>query len=267
METGNLIDYKVYNFTIAEKVLYFLLYFIAGGLVGFVFYGNLFTKDGELTIYSMISNAVVFVIMGSIGVKMFYNARKEQMIAKRKEELRLQFRETLASLSTAFTSGENPPRAFISAEHDMLSQFGDKSDIVRELREINAGVYSNQRLDLMLLDLAKRSGIEDIEDFANVFQVCFQQGGNINSVVRHSYDLIGDKMAINQEIQTKITSNQMQQKIMSVMPILMIAFLRFSSSSFAESFASFKGVTAMTVAAVIFIFSYNYGKKITDIKG
>lgn len=267
MQTEAMPRYNEYQFTIMEKLLYGLAFFAAGGMVGFIFYGNLFMKDGELTLLSYISNLVVFSVIGVVGMFLFFPICRRKMIEKRKKQLRLEFREMLSSLSTAFTSGENVDSAFASAERDMTAQFGSQSDIVRELRAINAGISNNVRKDILLMDFGQRSGLEDIEDFANVFQVCLSKGANINSVVRHSYNLIGDKLAINEEIQTKITSNQMQQNIMSVVPIVMIGFLRFSSSSFAESFASLKGVVTITVAAIIFIVSYRYGNKIVDIKG
>lgn len=268
MQKHNSRKYTEYHFNFAERVLYTLLFFAAGAVVGFVFYGNLFMKDGELTFLSYISNGVVCTLGGVASVVLFLPVRKKQLIESRKKALRLQFREMLSSLSTAYASGENTNSAFLSAEKDLTAQFGESSDIAVELHAINSGVMNaNQKVEKMLLDLGVRSGLEDVEDFANVFQVCLEKGGNLNSVVRRSYDLIGDKLAINEEIQTKITSNQMQQTIMSVVPIFMIGFLRFSSSSFAASFASFKGVVAMTVAAAIFIFSYLYGKKITDVKG
>ena len=112
-----------------------------------------------------------------------------------------------------------------------------------------------------------RSGLEDVESFANIMGICYQKGGNMKSVVRNTYDLIGEKITIGEEIKTKLTSNQMQQNFMSIIPIILIGYLRVSSSSFAESFASFTGVIVMTIAAGIFIGSYMYGKKITNIRG
>jgi tight adherence protein B len=100
-----------------------------------------------------------------------------------------------------------------------------------------------------------------------VFEICFQKGGDMQKVVRNSYDMMGNKMIIQEEIQTMMTSNRTQQSVMSVVPIAIIAFLRLSSSSFAESFASATGVLTMTVAIGIFVGSFLYGRKIIDIKG
>lgn len=264
---GQMMNYNEYHFFKGEYLLYLMIFFVCGGAVGFIFYGNLFMEDGEPTLLSHISNVIVFASVGILAIRIFLPRRRKQLIVKQKSTLRLQFREMLAALSTAYLSGENTMSAFASAQKDMIAQFGDTSFIAVELTEIVTGIYNGGQIDELLLDFGQRSGVEDINDFANIFQICQSKGGNMKEVVRNSYDLIGEKLSINDEIQTKITSNQMQQNIMSVVPIVMIAFLRFSSSAFAASFATLKGVIAMTVAAGIFIGSYLYGEKITDIKG
>ena len=259
--------HDTYALTTSEKLLYSVLCFLAGGVVSYIFYGNLFMVDGEMTLLSRVSNLAFFVLLGLVAIKIFLPRIEKRQIKKKKSVMRLQFREMLASLSTAFLSGENAMSAFNSALKEMTSQFGEKSAIAKELNTIVGGIRNGGQLDQLLIDFAERSEVEDVLDFANVFQICQSKGGNLKEVVRNSYDMIGEKLEINEEIQTKITSNQMQQNIMSIVPIVMIGFLRFSSSSFAASFATLKGVLSMTAAAGIFIASYLYGEKITDIKG
>lgn len=259
--------YSEYRFKFGEKLLYTLVYWALGGMVGFIFYGNLFMKDGEPTSLTMLSNLIVILVVGLIAVRLFLPEKRKQIIEERKSMLRLQFREMLASLSTAYASGDNTTKAFLHVQQDMNAQFGQNADISREVFEMVAGVHNGKEIDKLLIDFGIRSGVEDIIDFSNIFQICYINGGNMRSVVHNSYEMIGQKLEINEEIQTKITSNQTQQKIMSVVPIFMLAFLKYSSSSFAASFASVKGVISLTVAAGIFIFSYFYGKKIVDIKG
>ena len=157
--------------------------------------------------------------------------------------------------------------AYENAYNDMLSQFGEEEFITKELYEITTGMKNNISIKELLINFAGRSGVDDINDFATVFQICYEKGGDMKTVVRNTYDLIGEKMTINEEIETKLTSNKMQQNIMSIVPIVLIAFLRFTSSSFAENFASLKGVITMTLAVGIFIGAYLYGRKIVDIKG
>jgi len=262
-----MLNYRVYTMKPYEKILYFIVAIIVGGIVGLVFYADLFMIDGEPTLLTHISNLVVFFGVGFLAASKFLPMREEQLRDKRKSVLNVQFRELLAALATAFSAGENLLGAFQSAQKEMIMQFGENSYIAIETKEILEGMNSNISIDRLLRNFASRSGLEDVENFSNIIGVCYQKGGNMKSVVRNTYDLIGDKITISEEIKTKLTSNKLQQNFMSVIPIVLIGYLRLSSSSFAASFASFSGVIVMTVAVGIFVGSYIYGRKIVDIKG
>lgn len=264
---NQLLNYNIYYMSMAEKFLYFLLAFIAGGIVGLIFYANLFMRDGEATLATHISNVIVFAGIGFAAAKIYMPMRKESLKKKRQEELRKQFREMLSSLNSSFSAGSNIVTAFGNANADMLSQYGDQAYITKESFEIIEGMRNNLAIGDLLDDFGKRSGVDDIQDFATVLQICYEKGGDMKGVVRNTYDLIGEKMTINDEIETKLTSNKMQQNVMSIVPIFMVGFLRFSSSSMAANFASAKGVLVMTVAIAIFVGSYMYGRKVVDIKG
>lgn len=262
-----MLNYRVYRMKPGEKTIFFLAVTIIGGIVGLVFYANLFMVNGEPTIATYISNVVIFLGVGITAAVKFTPMRENQLRDKRKNRLNLQFREMLASLATAFSAGENLLGAFQSAHKEMILQFGENSHIANETGEILSGMNSNISIERLLRNFADRSGVEDIENFSDIIGICYQKGGNMKEIVQNTYDLIGDKITISEEIKTKLTSNKMQQNFMSVIPIILIGYLRLSSSSFAESFASFSGVIVMTIAAGIFIASYLYGRKIIDIKG
>jgi tight adherence protein B len=262
-----LLNYRVFYFSAIQKILYSLLIFVLGGIVGLVFYMNLFMKDGEPTTATHISNLIVFVLFGVLGIKFFLPIRKKTLFDKQSSRLTKEFREMLSSLSTSFESGDNIYGAFKNAYNEMSVQFGDDSMIVKELYVIVNGVDNGFTIDELLEDFAARSNNDDIVSFVNVFNTCQRTGGDMRAVIRNTYDLIGDKITITEEINTKLASNKMQQSVMSVMPIVIIAFLRFTSSNFAENFASPAGVMIMTVAGGIFIGAFMYGRKIIDVKG
>ncbi len=261
------VNYKVYYFTKTELLLYFGLLFVLGGIVGLIFYCNLFMVAGKPTVATHISNAVVFILFGLLANKFFLPMRKKSLFEKRQSRFVLQFREMLSSLSTSFSSGDNVTGAFNNAYNELLSQFGQDSMIVQELFIIISGMKNGITIYELLDDFADRSGEEDIINFVNVFKTCYRTGGDMKAVIKNTYDLIGEKISITEEIKTKLTSNKMQQNVMSLMPIVIIAFLRFSSSAFANNFSSLTGVIMMTIAVSIFIGSYIYGRKIIDVKG
>lgn len=262
-----LLNYRVYYMTTLEKLLYTIGFFLIGGVVGLIFYGNLFMSNGEATFATYISNAIVFIIAGIIANRIFYPMMTESKCQKRKATLAKQFREFLSSMNSSISSGSNVNMAIQTACEDMESQFGNEAFITIEAKEMRLGLENNISIYATMRNFAERSGIDDISDFANVFEICYQKGGDLQRVVRNCYDMMGNKMIIEEEIQTMMTSNKTQQGVMSVVPIGIIAFLRVSSSSFAASFASPTGVLTMTIAIAIFIASFKYGRKIIDIKG
>ena len=253
-------------FTKTEKMLANLIAFILGGLTGMVFYSGLFKVDGYATLATYISDAFFFTVVGIVGVKFLVPMYQNAMLEKRKNKLKTQFRDMLESLAASFSAGSNAQASFAAALNDLKMQYEEDELIIKEMQQIIDGSNQGVNIGVMLRDFATRSMNDDVLNFADVFEMCHEKGGNIQSVILRTHDLIGQKITISDEIQTKLTSNKMQHNAMSVMPIVLVLMLRLTNQSFAESFATPMGVFMNTVAIAIFVGSYKYGKKIVDIK-
>lgn len=261
-----MLNYKVYVLNKKQKVLYFIISVLFGGVAGMVFFSGFFKQDGESTLLTYISNAVIFIIVGLIVSRVFFPTFVAKKKTKRDTALRDQFRDLLDSLSASFSSGVNSSEAFKSAYTDMIQQHGESSIIAMEMKEILDGINQNYTISQMLCDFAERSGNEDIESFANVYQIAIEKGSDLKTVIRRTHSIISDKIAVNDEIQTKLASNKLQHTVMSIMPIGIVAILRFTNDSFATSFTSPLGIIVNIVAIGAFIGSYILGQKICDIK-
>ncbi len=259
-------NYAVYIMGKTENMIISLASFLAGGFVSLIFYGNLFMVDGFATTATHISNVVVFVILGILAIKFLVPMYKKRCLEKRRNMLKQQFRDMLESLAASFSSGSNVQKAFESAVQDLKMQYSPKDYIVKEMEEIISGMQQNINVEVMLESFGKRSGNEDIVSFADVFSVCYRKGGNMNSVIHRTHAVISEKMAVADEIETKLTSNKMQHNVMSVMPIAVVAMLRFTNESFSANFATPVGVIVNTVAIGIFVGAYILGNKIVDVK-
>ena len=259
-------NYKVYVMNNSEKLLVGLVSFIVGGLASQIFYGGMFKVDGLATTATYISNAVIFIIVGILAICFYVPMHKKKCLDKRNIMLKRQFRDMLESLAASFSSGSNVQMAFQSATMDLAMQYGEQDYIVLEMQEIINGINQNINVEVMLKDFGERSGNEDIMSFADVFEICYRKGGNMNSIIHRTRDVISDKMVVADEIETKLTSNKMQHNVMSIMPIVVVAMLRFTNEAFAANFATPIGVIVNTIAIGIFIGSYILGLKIVDIK-
>lgn len=262
-----MLNYRTYVFSVKEGLLYFLLTFVVGGSVGLIFFGGLFQQDGEATLATMISNIVVFCLVGGIATKVFLPSLRERAKNKRTLRLKNQFRDFLSSLSTGMSGGMNVRDALANTYVDMKEQYTEDAYMVKEIAEMLAGMQNNIALEDMLKDFGMRSGVDDISNFAIVFATCYRTGGNLKSVLRRTTSIISDKMIIAEEIETTLTSNKMQMLVMNVIPIFLVAMMKSMSSEFAEGFASGVGVIATLVAVAIFVAAYVLGQKIMDVKG
>lgn len=263
---NQMLNYKVYYMSLREKLIYFLLTFVIGGLVGLIFYGGLFKSDGEVTTATTISNLVVFCLVGLIAIKFFLPAIKANLKNKRDKKLRKQFMNLLENLSVSLAAGNTLNDSFVNSKTDMLNQYSERDMIIIELNEIISGMENGHTLEEMMTAFGQRAENEDIENFSNVISNCYRMGGNFKDVIRKTRDIISDKIAIEEEIETKLASNKLQHNAMCLMPIALVGMLKLSSASFAANLSSFLGVVITTIAIAIFVASYFWGQKIIDIK-
>lgn len=261
-------NYKVCYLSKKEKIFYFLLAFIVGGAVGYLFYGGigLSELDNRPTTTTYICNFIAVVLTGFIAGKLILPVVVANKKEKRQKALAKQFRDMLDTITTSIGAGKNIPEAFLTARNDLAVQYSEDSDIVHEIDVINDGIRNSVLIEDLLEDFGERSGIDDIKSFANVFKICYKKGGNIKDVIRNTHSILSDKMTIKEEIETLVTANKFEQNIMIVMPVALIALIKFSSPDFAANFTTTTGIISTTIAVALFVISYFIGRKILKIK-
>lgn len=260
-------NYKVYYMSGKEKILYFIIAFVAGALVGYLFYGGIGKDEyGNPTILTYILNIVISSAAGSIAGIVFLPIRKQQIIEKRRKALKIQFRDMLDGITTSLGAGNNVMNSFHAVYNDLKVQYAEDSYILKELEIILSGIQSNFKIEDLLEDFGRRSGIDDIVSFANVFKICYRKGGNIQDVIQSTHLILSQKMEISEDIETTVSGSKMDQMIMIVMPIILIAIIKVMSPEFASNFVTAAGLAATTIAIVLFVAAFFVGKAILDIK-
>lgn len=261
------LNYKVYYMSAQEKLAYSLIAFVVGAAIGYLFYGGLMKDSyGDATLMTHIINIVVCGVIGFLAVKFFLPLRTEQIIAKRKKQLNIQFRDMLEGLTTALSAGNNVMDSFYAVHNDLSVQYEEGAFILNELEVILTGLQNNINIEVLLADFGQRSGLPDVVSFADVFEVCYRKGGNIRDVIQNTRSILNDKLLIRDEIETTVTSSKMEQNLMIVMPVVLIGLIKSMSPEFAANYATVAGVLATTIAIVCFVAAYFVGKKILDIE-
>lgn len=261
------LNYKVYTMSRLEKLAYSVLAFAVGALVGYLFYGGIGADQyGDPTTVTYVLNTVIMVGVGAAAVRLYLPIRNEQLRVARQNKLKSQFRDMLEAISTSLSAGKNVQDSFASVYADLKNQYEEDAFILQELHVINAGMANGITIEELLDDFGRRSGCEDIQDFASVFEICYRKGGNIRDTIRNTYDILSDKMAITEEIETVVTGSKSEQSLMLIMPVLLIGMIKFGSPDFAANFVTPSGLAATTIAIVMFVASYFIGRVVLDIK-
>ncbi|GAA3404590.1 type II secretion system F family protein [Paenibacillus hodogayensis] len=225
---------------------------IAGAVlfaIGFLFYKNI----------------GICLVLAMAGLY-FPKIRRKQMIRKRKDELRRQFKHALYSLSTALSAGRSVENAFREADGDLRMLYPDAAtDMQRELARINRRTENGEPVEKSLLDFGRRSGIEDVLQFAEAFAACKRTGGDLVEVMRRTSNMIGEKMEIEQDISVMVAQKKFEARALGFIPFIIVAFLAFSSPDYMEPLYGGAGHLVMTGALGILAASQWLARKIMNI--
>ena len=150
----------------------------------------------------------------------------------------------------------------------LFRSYHSKADIVREVDNI-IRQYEKGGVELKVLfeDFADRSDITDIKSFAAIYSVIEGKSDRFGDILMQTQEIIGDKIEIEQEIETTITSAKSETMVMLVMPIVIVVAMSGMGGGMMDAlFTTPAGHLAATAALVIFGISYVLAIKNSDIE-
>ncbi len=244
-------DYRLYSLRGKEILMLTVFCVVSSTLIGWMFY------DTYIGI--------------ALAPFIFYLTKKtvESLLAERRRRaLRNQFRDVLYSFSSSFAAGAHMEEAMEISAFQIGELYGEDSYMEKELLYMIKKMRETAGGDVELWnDLAIRSGLEDIEDFARVFAACRDSGGDLVQAVDRASVLIVEKINIENEMRTLFSQKKTEGRMVGVMPLMMILFLRITSPSYLDvMYESILGRILMTIAALSMIYSIYMTEKITRIE-
>ena len=245
-----LTDYRDYVFSKKEKLSIFLEGMLLNGMVAFLFY-----------------NSWVAMIPGMVLVFLWFREKRRRNIRRRLEELRKELKEFFHALIAALQTGRSIENAFAEAVRDLQNFTGKDTDLIRELKRICAGVSVGEPLEKQLEEFSKRTHLEELEYFAEVFLVAKRSGGNIVAIMKNTLRMLQERMDAEAEIRTVIAEKQMEFYIMCVIPLGMMIYLRITAGNFIGClFGNATGIFVMTFCLLIYGGCALYGKRLLEIE-
>ncbi len=224
----------------------------AGGIliaVAYLFYDNVWV-------------AVMFSPFLGFYIK---NKKKGKEEVQRKQ-LAKQFVDACTAISFSLNVGYSIENAFVEASKELATLYGANSRIVSEFTGIVRRINNNENIENVLCEFAERSGVEDISYFAEVFKYAKRSGGDLIAIIKNTASIIRQKGEVEAQIQTVISGKKMEQRIMSIMPFGMIAYLKLTSPEMIGAlYGNILGIIVMTVCLVLYTISFVMAEKIVNI--
>lgn len=250
-EWGKVRDYNKYQYTWRELLQNALMGVGAGAMLSYLFYHNWF----------------LCLVGGIVGLAVYPIYRNRVLIERQKWSLMVEFKDAMDSMVAALAAGYSMENAITEAYHDMMLLQGRETRMIQELYEIKKKLRLQHTLDELLLDLGRRSGVEDIVTFAQIYATARRSGGNLVQVMKRTADNIAEKMEMQREIQTMIAGKKMEAVCMTVIPLLIILYLQVCSPEFlAPLYGNVMGALFMSAALIIYIAGAIWSRHIMNIQ-
>lgn len=242
-------DYREYHFTKKEWIIYTMESAGITCVMAYLCYRSLLALAGFLVVCPYI-----------------LRKKRKEKLRQRKTALSMEFKETMQAAAGALTAGYSMENAFREAQKEMEQLYGKESFMVKELQAMNAKIELNQPIEQLFMDFARRSGIEDIESFCQVFSFAKRGGGDFVKIIKTTILQIADKIEVKREIETVIAAKKLEQKIMQAVPVFILFYLDITSPDYLSVlYGNLLGAGVMTVCLVLYLAAVTMAEKIVDI--
>lgn len=170
-------------------------------------------------------------------------------------------------VSASLLAGYALENAFLDAQKELELLYGPESSMQAELEKINRQVCMNQPLEKVFREFASGCGVEEIRNFSEILTFAKRSGGDLVEIIQGTVENIGSKIQIEEEIQTMIAEKKLEQKVMNVMPMFLLAYMDFTSPGYLDVlYGNLLGILIMTTCLAVYVAAVMISERMTRIE-
>lgn len=249
-KTGTGMDYGVYTLTLREWFFYATQGLAGCALAAYVFYRS----------------AAAFLVMAPVGIVYPLYCR-EDLKRQRLRRLNLEFKDGILVLASFLSAGYSIENAVAASGRELTLLYGVDGLMAGEFEEMARGLRLNRTVESVFLDLGGRSGLEDVNNFAQVFAAAKRSGGDLVEIISHTAGVIRDKVQVQEEIHTMTASKAFEQKIMSLVPVLIVLYIDLTSPGFFDiMYRTMAGRLVMSGCLAVYGISLLLARRILQVE-
>ena len=155
---------------------------------------------------------------------------EEKAIGK-EQEFRRQFRDSIQTMAGALKAGYSVENAIRETNRDLIGMYDANTRIRKEYGQMV------RKLELNL------------------------------AIIRDAARTIGEKIDTEREIQTMLAAKKLEFEIMSVIPFIMILYMKMTFGEFLSVlYGTWTGCIVMSICLVLYLGAYRFGRRILQIE-
>lgn len=186
---------------------------------------------------------------------------------RRKKLLLKQFLSAGTLLSDYLRSGYAIEGAVEKSVRELTELWGEQSDIVEEWQRMRIGLSLNRSVEEEFLEFGQRSGVEEIREFAEIFGIVKRSGGQLAEVIYEKMGILQATFAVEEQIENMITAKKYEQRIMDVMPLAIVFYMRLSAPDLLEPlYTTMTGRVVMLACLGVYGVAYFWAERIVRIE-
>lgn len=195
-----------------------------------------------------------------------WKGRKEEKGKELKHQLRLDFKEVMVSVAFSLQAGYTLEQAISIARRDLERMDADAVYMREELSWMEKRMQLGESAELLFQDLARRSGLEEIESYGEVLSVARKQGGNLVRISKEAAEHISGSIQVQAEIAQVLAGKKLEKKIMLVMPYFILCYLSLTNPSYLQPlYEGIFGRVWMAICLLLIFVARYLADRIVDI--
>ena len=208
--------------------------------------------------------AVIFLPV--VGIIVFRQTKKEAQ-EKAKAKLQNEFLHGIGVLNSALQAGLSMENAWREVEKETGILYGESSQFYLGLKEINQKVAHNTPFEKLFLAYAHQSKIAEIIQFAELLEFGKRSGGNWKQIIDVTVCHLTEQQEAKKQIEVMVAEKKMEQRIMNVAPLGLVAFLQFSAWDYMSvMYHNWFGISCMTAFLVAYAVAIMLSQKILKVQ-
>ena len=216
---------------------------LLSGLLAFLFYNS---------VYGMVLFLPVFLC---VYLFYFYQIQK-----KRLEKIKTEFHEILMTVANSLSAGSSVERSFGEAEDNLKTLYKNDCILQKNLHVMNQKVRMGTAIEKEFYAFSSRSKVEEIETFGELFLYAKRMGGDYIKNIRRLAVRMDERIATKEELESLLAEKMLELRIMSVVPIGIMLYLRLSAASFlVPLYQNVGGALVMTGCFLLYVGSVLLG--------